>query len=40
MLASLNFYIDEINKSGGVLNGRKLEVVPFDNENYNKYWFK
>ena len=31
MLASLNFYIDEINKSGGVLNGRKLEVVPFDN---------
>ncbi len=31
MLASLNFYIDEINKSGGVLNGRKFEVVPFDN---------
>jgi len=31
MLASLKFYVDQINKKGGVLNGRKLEVVPFDN---------
>ena len=31
MLASLNFYVEQINKKGGVLNGRKLEVVPFDN---------
>ena len=31
MLASLNFYVEQINRNGGVLNGRKLEVVPFDN---------
>ena len=31
MLASLKFYVDQINKKGGILNGRKLEVVPFDN---------
>lgn len=31
-LAEFRFAVDQINKRGGVLGGRKLEVVPFDNK--------
>ena len=31
-LAEFRFAVDAINKRGGVLGGRKLEVVPFDNK--------
>ena len=31
-LAEFRFSVDAINKRGGVLGGRKLEVVPFDNK--------
>ena len=31
-LAEFRFTVDSINKRGGVLGGRKLEVVPFDNK--------
>ena len=31
-LAEFRFAVDAINKHGGVLGGRKLEVVPFDNK--------
>jgi branched-chain amino acid transport system substrate-binding protein len=31
-LAEFRFTVDYINKRGGVLGGRKLEVVPFDNK--------
>ena len=31
-LAEFRFTVDHINKRGGVLGGRKLEVVPFDNK--------
>jgi branched-chain amino acid transport system substrate-binding protein len=31
-LAEFRFAVDQINQRGGVLGGRKLEVVPFDNK--------
>src|SRR5215470_3627887 len=31
-LAEFRFSVDHINKRGGVLGGRKLEIVPFDNK--------
>jgi branched-chain amino acid transport system substrate-binding protein len=31
-LAEFRFAVDQINKRGGVLGGRQLEVVPFDNK--------
>ncbi|MBV8033078.1 MAG: branched-chain amino acid ABC transporter substrate-binding protein [Betaproteobacteria bacterium] len=31
-LAEFRFDLDQINKRGGVLGGRKLEIVPFDNK--------
>lgn len=30
-LEAFNFYADRINAAGGILNGRKIEIVPFDN---------
>jgi branched-chain amino acid transport system substrate-binding protein len=30
-LEAFEFYVDRINEAGGVLNGRKLEIVAFDN---------
>jgi len=30
-LEAFEFYVDRINEAGGVLNGRKIEIVAFDN---------
>ncbi len=31
LIAQLSFYADLVNKNGGVLDGRKIEIVPLDN---------